>query len=211
MILLQLSAAQGPAECCLAVTKTLQYLLAEVAELNEQVQERPLTVQLLEQKEGPERHTLRSVLLSVEGDGARAFAESWSGSIQWICQSPYRPTHKRKNWFIAGKLFEFEEVSASEEIRFETCRASGAGGQHVNKTDSAIRAIHVATGISVKVQSERSQHSNKRLAMFLLRHRLNEMKDEANAAQNALRHQLRKQVERGAATRMFKGEKFKPS
>lgn len=211
MILLQLSSAQGPAECCLAVAKALQYLLAEVDAANIKMQSHWLAVQVLEQKLGPENNTLRSVLLSVDGEGARAFAESWHGTVQWICPSPYRPTHKRKNWFIAGNVFEPTETSNADEIRFESCRASGPGGQHVNNTDSAIRAIHVATGVSVKVQSERSQHANKRLATLLIQHKLNELKEVADAENNALRHQARKQVERGDAKRIFKGEGFKPS
>nr|WP_205990965.1 MULTISPECIES: peptide chain release factor-like protein [unclassified Pseudoalteromonas] len=62
---------------------------------------------------------------------------------------------------MLSKLFD-------SEIRFQQCRASGAGGQHVNTTDSAVRATHVATGIAVRVESERSQHANKRLARVLL-------------------------------------------
>lgn len=65
--------------------------------------------------------------------------------------------------------------------------------------------------VSVKVQSERSQHANKRLATLLIQHKLNELKAEADAENNALRHQARKQVERGDAKRIFKGEGFKPS
>ena len=70
----------------------------------------------------------------------------------------------------------------SGEIRFETLRSSGPGGQHVNKTDSAVRAIHTASGISVKVQLERSQHANKRLARLLIAWKLEQQRQNESAA-----------------------------
>lgn len=73
-----------------------------------------------------------------------------------------------KNWYVGIGRFSADEHIQSDEIRFETLRSSGPGGQHVNKTDSAVRATHLASGISVKVQSERSQHANKRLARLLI-------------------------------------------
>jgi peptide chain release factor len=78
----------------------------------------------------------------------------------------------------------------------------------VNKTESAVRAIHLATGISVKVQTERSQHANKRLAVLLLAHKLANHDAELNAARRAQRRTLHHQVERGNPSRVFKGERF---
>ncbi|WP_309600187.1 peptide chain release factor-like protein, partial [Klebsiella pneumoniae] len=77
--------------------------------------------------------------------------------------------------------FSCDEQKQSEEIRFETLRASGPGGQHVNKTDSAVRATHLASGISVKVQSERSQHANKRLARLLIAWKLEQQRQNDGA------------------------------
>ncbi|WP_210418656.1 hypothetical protein [Aliikangiella coralliicola] len=95
MILLQLSAGQGPAECCLAVSKVLKVLLKEAESLQ-------LEVKIIDREAGPEADTLKSVLLNVKGSDALSFAESWHGTIKWLCKSPYRPSHKRKNWFIGG-------------------------------------------------------------------------------------------------------------
>lgn len=96
------------------------------------------------------------------------------------------------------------------EIRFESLRSSGPGGQHVNKTDSAVRATHITTGISVKVQSERSQHANKRLATLLIAHHLEQVKEDERAAMKSERRLFHHQIERGNPTRTFKGLAFKP-
>jgi peptide chain release factor len=207
MILLQLTANTGPEECCLAVRKVLAQLLRECEGAE-------VRVELLEQVPSEVRGNLRSVLLALEGAQAPTQAARWSGSVQWICPSPYRPGHKRKNWFIGVDVSETDapdvagEVLEDKDLRFETLRASGPGGQHVNKTDSAVRATHVPTGLSVKVQTERSQHANKRLARALLAHKLWE---QADAVARTARNQRWRQhhgVERGNATRTFRGEAF---
>lgn len=167
-----------------------------------------LNVDILEQETGEHAGTLRSALVSLDGENATGFARGWEGSIRWICASPYRPKHLRKNWFIGVAQCEAPSPTLGDEIRFETCRASGPGGQHVNKTESAIRATHVATGISVRVQTERSQHANKRLALALVAHRLANREAEMNASQRSQRRQLHLEVERGNPVRTFKGERF---
>ncbi len=91
MILLQLSAAQGPDECALAVAKALLRLQAEADEI-------AVTLRVLEEEPGPRRGILRSVLLALEGEQAERLAGDWTGSLQWTCPSPYRPGHARKNW-----------------------------------------------------------------------------------------------------------------
>ncbi|BBP86247.1 peptide chain release factor-like protein [Pseudomonas sp. Pc102] len=203
MILLQLSAAQGPDECALAVAKALQRLLDEAATLDVQAQ-------VLEREEGARRGTLASVLLALDGAHADAVAGRWEGSLQWTCPSPYRPNHGRKNWFFGGARFAAPPASLEGEIRFEALRASGPGGQHVNTTDSAVRATHLASGISVKVQSERSQHANKRLAVLLIGQRLAQRTEEADGALRAERRLFHHRVERGNPVRCFRGERFEP-
>lgn len=204
MILLQLSAAQGPEECALAVAKALKRLLAEAAEQD-------VEVRVLEQEAGERPATLLSVLLALSGETAEQLADDWSGSLQWICVSPYRPAHRRKNWFFGGARFAAPPTNLESQIRFETLRSSGPGGQHVNTTDSAVRATHVASGISVKVQSERSQHANKRLALLLIARRLAEQAEQANEALRAERRLFHHQVQRGNPRRTFKGERFEAS
>lgn len=206
MIWLQLTANTGPAECCLAVTKALAKVSAEAAGTG-------VLLRMVEQLEGPVPGTFRSVLLELDdasgGGRDRLLASRWTGSLLWVCESPYRKLHKRKNWFLGGSAFVPPEGNVDcGEIRYEATRASGPGGQHVNKTDSAIRATHVASGLSVKVQSERSQHANKRLAAQLLASKLADrasMEAEKGKSERRIQHT---RTERGNAGRVFAGPGF---
>jgi peptide chain release factor len=204
MLLLQISAAQGPAECQLAVAKALRRLLDEAADW-------AVELHVVEQEPGARVGTFRSVLLALDGARADELARSWEGTVQWTCPSPYRPSHGRQNWFIGVARFAAPTATFEGEIRFETMRSSGPGGQHVNTTDSAVRATHVGTGISVKVQSERSQHANKRLAVLLISRRLAQRTEEAKVEQRADRRMAHHQVARGDPVRVFRGDHFKPS
>jgi peptide chain release factor len=208
MVLLQLSANIGPEECCLAVRKALAYLHNEAAAM-------AVRVDVVEQVAGERAGNLRSVLLALDGEHADALAQRWQGSVQWVCASPYRPGHRRKNWFIGVERFAPDGAAVAEvgalldkDLRFETLRSSGPGGQHVNTTDSAVRATHMPTGLSVKVQTERSQHANKRLARALLAHKLAARAQDAVGQSRAERRIQHHQVERGNAGRVFKGEAF---
>lgn len=202
MILLQISSAQGPDECCLAVSKALERLVQEAQAMQ-------VTLDIVEEEPGGLRGTRRSVLVSLTGEQALLLSERWCGSLLWICPSPYRPRHSRKNWYIGVARFAYQTQSIEGDIRFETCRASGPGGQHVNKTDSAVRATHIATGISVKVQSERSQHANKRLATLLIAHQLETRQQNERAALKSERRQFHHQITRGDPVRVFKGPDFR--
>lgn len=100
------------------------------------------------------------------GTACDEVVDEWEGTVQWIAQSPYRIYHKRKNWFVGVHSFvlsESQEVT-EHDFRYETLRASGPGGQHVNKTESAVRAVHIPTGMSVVASDQRSQWQNKKLA-----------------------------------------------
>lgn len=202
MILLQLSAGQGPAECSLAVTKAIAVLDKEAKELE-------VTLVLLEQCEGSVKNTFKSVLYQLDGENSLALAKRWNGTMKWICQSSYRVKHKRKNWFFTGSYSKHNPSSSSSAIRFEACRSSGPGGQHANKTSSAIRAVHLESGIAVKVQTERSQHMNKRLAKALIELKLEEQAKTNSQQQEKLRHKFHHGIERGNAIRVFKGKEFR--
>ncbi|MDP5110015.1 MAG: peptide chain release factor H [Rickettsiaceae bacterium] len=133
--------------------------------------------------------------------------------MQWVCQSPFRPTHKRKNWFIgidAFSSYAAENLDVKlEDITFQTMRASGPGGQHVNTTDSAVRAIHKPTGITVTASEERSQHQNKKLAVARIASELTKRQKANLAKEQKKQWSKHSELERGRPIRVFFGPEFK--
>ena len=193
--IVQISAALGPAECELAVKYTLQ-------EIQKQAKTQKIQLDIIEKNETP--HGYSSLLLNI-ADNAQTRLNTWLGTIQWTLQSPIRPNHKRKNWFVGVTQFETpQQLPNDDTILFQACRASGAGGQHVNTTDSAIHATHIASGISVKVMSERSQHANKRLAKELIALKLQQQFENNHANRKQAQHLQHALIERGNAVRSFK-------
>lgn len=201
MKLLQLSAAQGPEECRMAISIAFKKFLKEAQVLN-------VSVDILEEQKDALNHH-KSILLSLQGEQEQQLANLWSGQFLWVCPSTIRKTIKRKNWYFGGQSFNTKTNNFNGEIIFHRMRSSGPGGQHVNKTESAIRATHVETGISVKVSTSRSQHHNKKLAIALIEKRLQDQKNE-NDSSTAF--ELRTQhwhLKRGDPNRTFVGLGFK--
>jgi peptide chain release factor len=205
-IWLQITSGRGPAECQLAVAK-----LAGV--LEEEARKAGLVCEVLDIVEGRERGTALSALLSFEGEGARAFAGKSRGSVLWICPSPVRPTHKRKNWFVGVDVLAPPDAGnvtlRLADVAFEAMRASGPGGQHVNKTESAVRATHRPTGLVATAREERSQAMNKNLALARLAGMLAQGADAAKADAERDRWAQHDALERGKAIRTFEGPAFK--
>jgi len=201
-LLLQITAGNGPVECAWAVMRTMKKLLKE-AEQN------GLRVRLIEIERGPEKETANSVLVAISGStGVALFANEWRGTVLWTGESPWRPDHKRKNWFVGIEVFDLADESRfdSKELRWETMRASGPGGQHVNRTESAIRLTHVASGIQAVASEERSQHSNRKLALARLSKKLCDFKARQDDAVRAQRWRTQRQVERGNPVRTWRFE-----
>lgn len=201
MQLIQFSAAQGPVECCLAVDKAVKRFLQEASRLKVQCQ-------VIERQDEKHSQLPRSVLLTLEGEAADVLIQRWQGTLLWIVQSPFRPKHKRKNWFIGVAIYAPSQPIANSEIEIRTCRASGAGGQHVNTTDSAVQVTHKASGISVRMEAERSQHANKKLALLVLAQRLEELAQAYKAKDKAVMRMQHHQLQRGEATLIFKDMVF---
>ncbi len=135
-------------------------------------------VEVLEQTDG-DVAGIRSASLKVEGEYAYGHLRTETGVHRLVRKSPFDSSGGRHTSFAS--LFVYPEVDDSIEVeinpadlRVDTFRASGAGGQHINKTDSAIRITHLPTGIVVQCQNDRSQHRNKAEAMMMLKSRLYE-------------------------------------
>jgi peptide chain release factor len=156
-------------------------------------------------------HGLMSALVSLRGDGADALARSWEGTVQWVCPSPIRPGWGRKNWFVGvSRLAPPAPSSALREadLRIETMRSSGPGGQHVNRTESAVRITHVPTGIVAVAREERSQHRNRSLALARLAAALDGREHQAGQAAERERWSRHDALERGNPIRVYVGERF---
>lgn len=200
MLMIQISAAHGPDECQIAAKLLLPVFLRAAQDSGLEVE----VVELNESKNG-----LLSAIVGLKGENGQIFLNSWAGTIQWTCKSPIRPLHERKNWFVGISVLDsIQEIPEESAILFKACSASGPGGQHVNKTQSAVHATHVATGISVKIQTERSQYANKKLARELIAVKLAELKKQQT---NSVKKNANKEhwsVQRGSPIRIFKGLKF---
>ncbi|WP_336981231.1 peptide chain release factor H [Altererythrobacter fulvus] len=152
-----------------------------------------------------------SLLLRIEGEGAAAFAAPRIGTVQWVGTSPFRPSHKRRNWFVGVALApEVEAIRdlSEEDIDYQAMRASGPGGQHVNKTDSAVRATHRPTGLVATAQEQRSQHANRKLARLKLAIMLEARRESADDDARKSQWQAHQVLERGNAVRVYTGDKF---
>ena len=157
--------------------------------------DRGLETELLEASPGEEAG-LKSATFTAKGENAYGILKAERGVHRLVRLSPFDQAHRRHTSFaqviVSPLLPDDAEIEIDEgDLRIDTYRASGAGGQHVNKTDSAVRITHLPTGIVVSVQNERSQSSNKQTALRILRSRLAELAEEQREAELA--------KERGAA------------
>lgn len=196
-ILICITAGRGPVECRHAVKRVLEELCRDATRC-----EFVVNVE-------PNDDSCASVIVALEGVNAEAFVRSWEGTIQWIAKSSLRKTVERKNWFIAVKrLVAPQHVPELTAVKFATLRAGGPGGQHQNKTESAVRATHVSTGTSVVARDGRSQHRNKALAIARLQQLMAAI-NERHQSKGAAKAWLEKiDVERGSPIRTYEGPDF---
>lgn len=194
-MIVQISSGQGPKECELAVGKLFHSLCDEYPDIKI-MSYSPIVV---------DDACYKSIMFKTDSD-----LSELEGTIQWICQSPFRPHHKRKNWFVDISIIpEVENICKDQDIKFESFRCSGKGGQHVNKTETGVRLTHIPTGTVVESTEERSQYQNRKNALERLNIILNQAQAVAEARQTNSAWREHNKIIRGNPVRVYEGIKFK--
>ncbi|MEJ5377824.1 MAG: peptide chain release factor 2 [bacterium] len=162
--------------------------------------------EILDYLEGDEAG-LKSVTFMLRGDYAYGYMRCEVGIHRLVRISPFDASKRRHTSFASVFVYpEVEDVEVEvdeKDLRVDTYRSSGAGGQHVNKTDSAVRITHIPTGIVVQCQNERSQQRNRAMAMTILRARLYELYRQEQAQKMETLHQGKKEIGWGSQIRSY--------
>lgn len=195
---IQITAGRGSVECARAVALVARELIKAIPAL-----------QLADcEPHNQEGGCFMSMTLVTEEVISQSFIQEWEGTILWrSTTNPFRPGHKRSNWFVGIHFFDDVELPRINEsdIVYETCRSGGKGGQNVNKVETSVRAIHTPSGLSVKCSDERSQSQNKTLARERLLLKLRRQNDKAIAESQSRQWSNHDRLERGNPVKKFSG------
>ena len=200
---LYISAGKGPAECEWVVGKLLRIILKKL-------KEQDFNVKAMTEVKGEYLNTYKSVQLEVIGEDLDRFISTWIGTIQWTGDSMYRPNHKRKNWFVGVKVIDEKEsiLLRDVDLKYITYRASGPGGQHRNKVESAVKIIHKPSGLQAVSCDSRSQYQNRIIARKRLEKKLMKSDHQSELQLSDEKNKINNLLIRGKPIRIFKGKKF---
>lgn len=199
---IQITSGRGPVECCRVVVLVMQKIIEQAKSLGS-------NAEIVEHEDGPQDGCMYSATLSVVSQNITPFIKEWEGSVLWVAQkNPFRPWHRRKNWFVGVHFFQPMESNKTDDrdIVYETLRSSGPGGQNVNKVETAVRATHLPSGLSVLASDMRTQVQNKKLARERLVMKLSVMEEEKQMRQTHDVWMNHNTLERGNPVKRFKGD-----
>ena len=199
---IQITSGRGPVECCRVVVLVMQKIIGQAKSLGS-------NAEIVEHEDGPQDGCMYSATLSVVSQDITPFIKEWEGSVLWVAQkNPFRPWHRRKNWFVGVHFFQPIESNKTDDrdIVYETLRSSGPGGQNVNKVETAVRATHLPSGLSVLASDMRTQVQNKKLARERLVMKLSVMEEEKQMRQTHDVWMNHNTLERGNPVKRFKGD-----
>lgn len=215
---IQITAGRGPVECASVVYKVHKLLMNSIWTLKDKgytVEDSLVDFNEYEDKDGRYGPLAYECFMSITMEirynditVLETLRKDWEGTIKWVATRNYfRPNHKRKNWFVGVKFIEVPEwIDVNDkDIVITSMRASGPGGQNVNKVESAIRAVHIPTGVFVVVQDSRDQSKNRKIAKERLMDKLtliNKYKEDVFKAENWSEHTS---LQRGGEIRTIKG------
>ncbi|MCX7749887.1 MAG: peptide chain release factor H [Clostridia bacterium] len=201
---IQISSGTGPDECEIAVGLFLKKYLNELKCAG-------MDTKVVDATPGSIPGSFKSILLSLDNEETYNLTKTIEGSVLWVSKSPIRPNHRRKNWFIDIKVFsETDKLSFSEkDVRIEAMRSSGPGGQNVNKVETAVRAVHLPTGLSVTASEERSQFMNKKLALARLSKLVEARNEKDRGVLKKSMWTRHSELVRGNPIRIYEGSAFK--
>ena len=195
---IQITAGRGPVECARAVILVARELLKAIP-----------SIQLSDcEPHNQVDGCFMSMTFTTTELIPQSIVNDWQGTILWrSTKNPYRPGHKRSNWFVGVNFFDEVELPHIDEsdIVYETCRSGGKGGQNVNKVETTVRATHIPTRFSVKCSDERSQSQNKALARERLLLKIRQLNDKALADSQSRQWSNHDSLERGNPVKKFSG------